>query len=337
MFSLPLSESLSHCFFLPNFHRQSTLKFEFNRPICNKFTGPRRCCHLRFRLPYRESKKNAWPAAIFNLFFLEAESMSLSSQEIRELCTKQELSLVLASQLPALEKLSSTELKKHAVNARKLVDKWQDLSRAQARTEGRTSGSPNLDGRTHAKHDLFRAALEAFEARLNSTAAKPPMLASKRPVKSTVRAAEAKATRQSTRKQLHATKKKINAASAAIPAASVPAVTVTAAKITPKKVKPKASATKKVSTKAFATKQALVKTASARAAKRTTVSVATPLKSATKKKTISQVAPGTAAQRVTLGGKAKANRVAISNNSKIVGHVSSKGKRTQAKRDSKGR
>jgi hypothetical protein len=283
-------------------------------------------------------QENTWPTAIFDLFLLEAESMSLSLQEIRELCTKPELSLVLASQSPALENLSSTELKKHAVNARKLVDKWQDLSRAQARTESRKSGSPSLDGRTHAKHDLFRAAMEAFEARLNSTAAKPPMLASKRPVKSTVRAAEAKATRQSTRKQLHATKKKINAASVTIPTAVVPAVTVKAVKITPTKAKPKASAPKKVSANASATKQALVKTASARAAKRTTASVAAPLKPATKKKSTSQVAPGTAAQRATLGGKAKANRVAISNRtSKILGHVSAKGKRTQAKRDSKGR
>jgi len=277
-----------------------------------------------------------------NFTFLEAELMSLSLQEIRELCTKQELSLVLASQLPALEKLSTTELKKHAVNARKLVDKWQDLSRAQARTEGLKTGSPNLDGRTHAKYDLFRAIMESFEGRLNSTATKPPMPASKRPIKSTVRAAEAKATRQSTRKELHGTKKKINAAAVKVPAAKRTVVTATAAKITPKKAKPKVSAPKKVSAKTSAkvtaTKQALVKTAGARAAKRTTVSVAAPLKPATKKKSTSRVAPGTAAQRATLGGKAKANRVAISNrSSNIAGHVSSKGKLTQAKRDSKGR
>ncbi|MFN9987503.1 MAG: hypothetical protein ACK52S_18295, partial [Pirellula sp.] len=102
---------------------------------------------------------------------------------------------------------------------------------------------------------------------------------------------------------------------------------------------PKSAPVKKTTaTKAAATKAALVKTAAARAAKKGPAAAAAASKPAPAKAASTKVKPSTAAQRTQLAGKAKANRVAISNRtSNIAGHVSGKGKRVQAKRDSKGR
>ena len=256
--------------------------------------------------------------------------MSLSQDEIRSLCTKPELALVVASQSPALEKLSLAELKKHAANTRKLTDKWQGLSRSQSRTESRKSGSPDLDSRSHAKQNLLKETLATFEARLKVMESVPSVAPTTAKPTATVRAKAARVVRQTTKKDLHRTKQSINAVAAPAPkvAPAPKAAAATAAKTT-KKAKPKSAPVKKTTaTKSAATKAALVKTAAARDA-----SKPAPAKVASIK-----VKSSTAAQRTQLAGKAKANRVAISNRtSNIAGHVSGKGKRVQAKRDSKGR
>jgi hypothetical protein len=274
--------------------------------------------------------------------------MPLSLDEIRALCTKEELALVLASHSPSIEKLSSTEVKKHAVNSRKMADKWQKLSRGQARTESRKTGAPDLDSRSHAKLELFKETLDVFEARLVAMQSVPTVTSSsERKPAAAVRTQAARAARQSTRKQLHGTKKKINAA--ATPAAPKAAtVKTTAVKSTPvksapvkkgtkKATKPTKTATKKGATKSAAAKQALVKTAATRAAKKpaASTSVQPKAKPVTVKKITPAISP---AQKTALSGKLKADRKAISNRtSNIAGHVSAKGKRAQARRDSKTR
>ena len=262
--------------------------------------------------------------------------MSLSQDEIRSLCTKPELALVVASQSPALEKLSLAELKKHAANTRKLTDKWQGLSRSQSRTESRTSGSPDLDSRSHAKQNLLKETLATFEARLKVMESVPSVAPTTAKPTATVRAKAARVVRQTTKKDLHRTKKSINAVAA--PAPKVAPAPKAAAKTT-KKAKPKSAPVKKTTaTKSAATKAALVKTAAARAAKKGPAAAAAASKPAPAKVASIKVKSSTAAQRTQLAGKAKANRVAISNRtSNIAGHVSGKGKRVQAKRDSKGR
>ena len=264
--------------------------------------------------------------------------MSLSLEEIRGLCTKPELALIVASQSPALEKLSLAELKKHAANARKLTDKWQGLSRSQSLTESRKSGSPDLDSRSHAKQTLLKETLATFEARLKVMESVPTVAPTTSKPSATVRAKAARVVRQTTKKDLHRTKQSINAVAAPAPKAAAKTVAATAAKTT-KKAKPKSAPVKKTTaTKAAATKAALVKTAAARAAKKGPAAAAAASKPAPAKAASTKVKPSTAAQRTQLAGKAKANRVAISNRtSNIAGHVSGKGKRVQAKRDSKGR
>lgn len=269
--------------------------------------------------------------------------MSLSLDEIRSVCTASEYALVLASRSPAIEKLSVAELKKHASNARKLSDKWQKLSRGQSRTSSRATGSANLDSRSYEKQQVFHGALEAFQARLAVASATPTVEKATAKPTATKRTAAARAVRQSTRKELHFEKKAINkkaasktvTKSAAAPAA--PAATPKAAK------KAKPAATKKPAAKAAAAKEKLVKTAAKRATKRAVAPAATAPAAPAKTKVVKETAKKgvvrpTAATAATLAGKAKANRVALSNKtSNIAGHVSGKGKRVQAKRDSKGR
>jgi hypothetical protein len=252
-----------------------------------------------------------------------------SLETARELCTKDELALVRASRSPALEKLTPSQLKSHVSKARQLTEKWQDLSRSQARSQSRQSGSPDLDSRSVAKRELFQGALQAFEAQLATvgTASAGAVAKPSRPNKTQLR--------QGTRKTLHQTRKKMNAASsstsAVAAAASKPATTTKAA--SPAAVKPKV---KKSVVKAEAKKKSLVKKATARAAKKA-AAPAVPVKAATKVITKPVKLVSTKAKQTSVAAKAKANRVAISNRtSNIAGHVSGKGKRAQARRDGKG-
>jgi hypothetical protein len=275
--------------------------------------------------------------------------MPLSLDEIRALCTKEELALVLSSHSPAIEKFSPAEIKTYVLNTRKHVDKWQKLSRGQARTESRKTGAPDHDSRSHAKHTLFKETLAVYEARLAVLDTIPTVASSAgRKTPAVIRNQKTRVTRQTTRKELHRTKKKINSAAAKV-APTVPAVaaapaTTTKKVATKKKAKPSTkSATKKGTKKAVAAKQVLAKTAAVRAAKRVIIAPdavpSTAVKPATKTVAAKKVAPGTTpSQKTKIAGKAKANRVAISNRStNIAGHVSAKGKRSQARRDSKSR
>jgi hypothetical protein len=270
--------------------------------------------------------------------------MSLSLDEIRTACTAAEYAIVLASRSPSIEKLSLAELKKHAANARKLSDKWQKLSRGQSRTQSKATGSPNLDSKSYTKQQAFHEALGAFEtqmAKMSSVATVQPASAKPSAAK---RTAGARVARQSTRKELHLEKKAINktatAKAVAAPAASKPAAPAAAPAVKRTKAKPatKKAATKGTVTKTVAAKDKLVKAAAKRAAKRPTATSAAAAPKATKTTTKKGIVRPTAAASATLAGKAKANRVALSNkSSNIAGHVSGKGKRVQAKRDSKGR
>jgi hypothetical protein len=265
--------------------------------------------------------------------------MALSTQEIRELCTAKEWALVQASQPGAIEKLSSTELKKHADNAQKLADKWRDLSRSQARTESRKSGSPKTDSKTHAKQEVFQSALSRFQKQLNSPVAKPVMPASKKKPAPKARNIEARATRQSTRKSLNRTKQSINKTAstvAVVPPAPIPAVTASvpvATKKVAKKTTKKKSGAKKAAKK---TPAALAKSRKAATRKKGTVAGLTATPQAQPPKRIAPAA--SPAKQTSLAGKVKSTRTAIAvRTNKIAGHVSGQTKRTQARRDAKRR
>lgn len=267
--------------------------------------------------------------------------MSLSLDEIRSMCTKAEYDLISASQSPSIEKLSVDQLKKNAANARKLSDKWQKLSRGQSRSESQKTGEPNLDSRSYAKQQAIHDALAAYEAKLAKAAATTTVVATPKKLTPKQRTASARVSRQAARTELQGVKKTLNktAKAAAPKATAAKAVAVKAATAKPAATK---AAVSKSAAKTAATKKTLVKTAAKRTAKRVAVASTAPTLEPVKKvvKTTAKtgiVAP-TATAKAQLAGKAKANRVKLSNRtSNIAGHVSGKGKRVQAKRDAKGR
>ena len=301
--------------------------------------------------------------------------MSLSLDEVRLLCTKAEYSLVAESRTPAIEQLTAMKLKTNTANARKLVDKWQKLSRGQSRDESRKTGEPDLASKTYTKHQVMHEALEAYQARLAVAATTATVEASAKKLTPRERTASARVSRQSARTELQGVKKTVNKVAkarsiqAAKKAAPVKAAPVKAApvksapvKSTPVKAAPvkaavkaapvkaapekatavKASTKKAPASKSEAAKKTLVKTAAKRTAKRAEVASSSPAIAVPKKVVKTTAKPGivaaTPAAKAQLAASAKSNRVKLSNrSSNIAGHVSAKGKRAQAKRDSKGR
>ena len=292
--------------------------------------------------------------------------MSLSLDEVRLLCTKAEYSLVAESRTPAIEQLTAMKLKTNTANARKLVDKWQKLSRGQSRDESRKTGEPDLASKTYTKHQVMHEALEAYQARLAVAATTATVEASAKKLTPRERTASARASRQSARTELQGVKKTVNkvakarsiqAAKKAAPVKATPVkaapvkaapvkaapVKATPVKATPVKAAPVKASTKKApAAKSEAVKKTLVKTAAKRTAKRAEVAASAPAIAAPKKVVKTTAKPGivapTPAAKAQLAASAKSNRVKLSNrSSNIAGHVSAKGKRAQAKRDSKGR
>lgn len=272
-------------------------------------------------------------------YFFGAFEMSLSLDEIRLLCTKAEFALISASRSPAIDKLSVVELKKNAANARKLSDKWQKLSRGQSRSESRKTGEPNLDSKSYAKQQAAHDALLAYEAALANASTVTTVEATPKKLTPRQRTASARVSRQAARTELQGVKKTLNKAAKTTSrkAATAKPAAAPAAKpaATPK------PATKSATTKSDAAKKTLVKTAAKRTAKRAAVASTVPtsqVKKVVKETAKTGIVVPTPAAKAQLAGRAKANRVKLSNRtSNIAGHVSGKGKRAQAKRDSKGR
>ncbi len=271
-------------------------------------------------------------------YFFGAFEMSLSLDEIRPLCTKAEFALISASRSPSIEKLSTAQLKKNAANARKLSDKWQKLSRGQSRSESRKTGEPNLDSKSYAKQQAAHDALLAYEAALASASTVTTVEATAKKLTPRQRTASARVSRQAARTELQGVKKTLNKAAKTTSRKAATAKPAAAPAAKPAAAKP---ATKSATTKSAAAKKTLVKTAAKRTAKRAAVASTVPtsqVKKIVKETAKTGIVVPTPAAKAQLAGKAKANRVKLSNRtSNIAGHVSGKGKRAQAKRDSKGR
>jgi hypothetical protein len=95
--------------------------------------------------------------------------MPVNLRQARQLCTKPELELVLASGGPALQSMSEARLKLKVVRARALRDKYRDLVRRQrvaARVPGAKTARADASARTAAKAELFDQVLARFADRL---------------------------------------------------------------------------------------------------------------------------------------------------------------------------
>jgi hypothetical protein len=274
--------------------------------------------------------------------------MGISLAEAKSICTKDEYAILQASQGPALDKLSAAELKRHAMQSRKLLDKWSDKSRSQARTSSRKAGFPDLDTRSAAKNDLFRSALQAFEGRLKTVeAAAGSSVPKPRGTSKIVRAKEARVARSSTRTTLGGVAKSLSspssAKSAAAPAAAAKpakkkkAVKKAAAKVAPAataKPAPKAAAKKVV--KKAAKKTPKKSKAVARAAAAAVTRAAAVNTKSTKPSGGLHEPTSIASQQKGAIARGKGPRHTPGFSRNIAGHVSARGKRSQAKRDKKG-
>jgi len=93
--------------------------------------------------------------------------MTISRTEAKDICTKPEFELVEASFSPEVKAFSPARLRSKIARARKLQDKYRDLSRKQNRETKETDpsrGSANT--RTEQKATLFDETRERFEAQL---------------------------------------------------------------------------------------------------------------------------------------------------------------------------
>ena len=245
--------------------------------------------------------------------------MSIPASKVRSVCTSSETALVRASRKPVLEELTPAELKRNAARAKKLFDKWQDLSRTHARARGQKVGFGEADANTMLKAEIFGEALQSYEARLAKVgSAKGPAAKSAGSKTKKDRSAEQRATRAAVRKGMAVTedllnapaKKKKAAAAKSVPAAAPQAASVEAA-APAKTVKPKKS-----KTPAFVS-------ASVSSAPPTKVKVKGPA-----------VTPSS--QRKALTAAKQSRFVASGKTTRTLGHVVARGKRAQARRDSKG-
>jgi hypothetical protein len=253
--------------------------------------------------------------------------VAISSARARQICTKAELDLVLQSTTTHIGNLDAKQLKAAIRRARTLRDKWRDLAHSQTRDTKATSPEQlgDANARSAEKGVLFDETLARFEKRLSKvdTTATAASASAKPSAKVNHRA-----DRASVRETLNAKTEMLNAAPA-------------------KKVATKKTATKKAVTKSPASKSVASKKA------------APKKKGATKpptRKTSAVSAKGTAAAELAAGRPAvtsakptgadkkrnlkakttaKATAVARSGAPRIQGHVSSQGRRNQAKRNTR--
>ena len=102
-------------------------------------------------------------------------------------------------------------MKRLALRARKLFDKWQDLSRGQSRARARQVGAAPWTENTVLKAQIFRDALTSFEAKLAKCEASLASGAkNSRPKTKTDRAVEHRASRAAIRKGMTAVEDVLN-------------------------------------------------------------------------------------------------------------------------------
>ena len=232
--------------------------------------------------------------------------MSIPVSKVKALCTDSEVALVRASRTPELEKHTAAEIKPLAARARKLFDKWQGQSRKQARTRNRQVGSAEQDTNTRLKSQIFREALDAFEARLAKLGE--------------TKGASTGSPQSKTKKARAAGHRR---ARAAVRTGMTAALDLTNAK---------PAATKKKPTKAAAPKPKPAKPVQKAAE---TGATKTRAKQAAKAPPAQPLALSPA-QQLRAMTVAKQARVARSGQStRVLGHVSARGRRSQARRDSK--
>lgn len=260
--------------------------------------------------------------------------MAISAARARQICTKAELDLVLQSTTKHIGNLDAKQLKSAIRRSRTLRDKWRDLTHSQTRDTKATDPDKlgDANARSAEKATLFDEALARFEKRLSKV---DDAAAKASPARKPAPKVNHRADRAAVRETLNVKTETLNAATGGATAKATPAK--------------KKAATKSADNGSLAsTKKAVPK-------KKAAAKKATPAKPAGRKaKPVS--ASGLAAAKIAAGQppatsekltgaeekrnlkaktKAKATAVARSGAPRIQGHVSSQGRRNQAKRNAR--
>lgn len=237
--------------------------------------------------------------------------MPVNMSAARALCTKPELALVLDSTAGRLAKLPADRLRKNIELARRLRDKYGGLASRQRR-EGRgkqeaRGARPSQGGeRTQRKQELFADVLARFEKQFASVEQGRP---APRPA---VRRRTEKATRRASKRA-----QKVSGAAAKKTAAATPS----------------AKSGKKAAGRAVTSKVANQQPKATRKSRKASV-----IAGDTTVSTLARLASLTTAMQghseKTRGVRAR-KKQQRANLTKIQGHVSSRGRRSQARRDSR--
>jgi hypothetical protein len=251
--------------------------------------------------------------------------VAITSARAKQICTKAELDLVLQSTTKHIGNLDSKQLKSAVRRSRTLRDKWRDLTNSQTRdtkaTSPETLGEANA--RSSEKATLFDETLARFEKRLSKLEAESTKAA---PAKKPAPAVNHRADRAAIRETLSAKTDALNAPAAVATDTAVKKSTPVKKKAAAKATAKKASAKKKAPAKISTRKPKPVAVDGLAAAK---LAADQPLATSDK-------LTGAAGKR-NLKAKtdAKATAVARSGAPRIQGHVSSQGRRNQAKRNAR--
>jgi hypothetical protein len=257
--------------------------------------------------------------------------------KVKALCTSAEHDLVKASRRPEIGQLDAAALKKHVTQARKLRDKWRDQATKQRRDTQQRHNARVADGekRSEQKAEIFDAALAAFEKQLEKVSAATVGVSKAAPKKKATKAKRSaghRAERAVKRGSLEAVREEMNAAG----------------KPTKKKVANKATTAKAATTAAPKKKAVKKKTAKkgvyAAAAKKAVKQLLNQpadqdaaAKSIKGTQSEGLVGPINAKKQRRVETVAKQERLDQSGvRSRLKGHASASGRRSQGKRDSRG-
>lgn len=258
--------------------------------------------------------------------------MNFDRRQAKALSTPAELKLFDNSRPPRLNKFTEAELKNMVTRGRTLRDKLRDLAEKETRSRQSEKGlrGTKASERSIKKANLYSEVYEAFVSRLAALSAgeaKAKEVVSKKPSRK-VRNIEARADRTAARHNLKQVKENANAIKRKT------ARTAESSKSAPKAAGTKMAEPKELLASAaisrMPVKPGIAASTSGRSAKATTAS-----KTAVDKSVGEDQKPQTAGRKPNFQGKILETRMARSGQTRKRAHISSVGKRHQARRDSK--
>ncbi|HMO14378.1 MAG TPA: hypothetical protein PKD64_11430 [Pirellulaceae bacterium] len=279
--------------------------------------------------------------------------MKIDANKAKSLCTADEFKMYEQSRTPQLSKLTVVQLKELVVRSRTARDKWRDVARTQRRSSQSVKGHRDSDenARSKEKQLLFTEIHQTFVDRLAAVEAgsvSVPRGKKEQVVHRADRKVVHRVERAITKKQLKGVKRAINKK-----AKSSEQITEDQVASTHGQVTKTASNAKQTSKSANKSKKQSAKKASAKTSKTTPVvtkarkrrlakieaaeltQAARSVKKADRTPKAQTLKQSTKSQKIAVKANVSRTNVINSGSTKVKSHISSAGKRSQARRDSK--